>query len=363
MTVLRNIFIAASLILILPAIAIADVFTVSNVKIDGSAESLAEARRNAIRSGTEQAANIMVDRLTLLEDRLAVNWRAIDADTASQLVAGIQISNEQRSTRRYLGVLQVSFDWNLVRDFLNANNLPFVETQTAPALIVPVWVGAQDTLLWQENPFWRVWRNGTPENDLTPLTLPLGDLGDQASLSTEQALRLDTTALAALAARYDVKRVLVAIAYVDGPGQIQVKLNTFNWNDQGRPVLRQMRIYADGSWAGSGAVALRSAAENARQQIISRLQRDWKLRSVVRADTVTGIRLMVRYSNLSEWVRLREILASSSLVREARLEALSADGALMTINYVGTAKQLASQLAQEGVSFVSTDLGPVAQLH
>jgi len=357
----RKILLAIGFSLALTSAALADVFTVPNIKIDGYGDSVAEARKIAIRSGTEAAAKALVERLTLLEDRLAADWQDIDADVASQLVAGIQISDERRSNLRYLGTLQVNFDRSRVRDFLNAMHLPFVEAQTATTLVVPVWIGPQGTDLWQDNLFWSIWAQGSPENDLTPLTLPLGDLGDQQALNIDQALRLDPNALAALADRYDVKKVLVAIASISRPGQIQVQLNTMSWNSQGRASLRQMRIYADGR--GSGIAALQSAAINARNQVISRLERDWKLRAVVRADTVSKIRLSVRYKNLSDWRVLREIMASSPLVHEARLDALSADGALMTVSYVGTHEQFVSQLRQEGVELLNTDLGPVAQLH
>ena len=340
----------------------ADVFTVKNVIIDGHGASVTAARLAAIKAGTEEAANILVERMTLVEDRFNIGWQQIDSDIASQLVAGIRISNERRSDRRYLGVLQVSFNRQRVRDFLYSQQLPFVEAQTAPALIIPVWNGPEGSSLWQESTWWQAWASSSPLNNLTPLTLPLADLGDRQALNVNQALRLDRAALLDIALRYDVKKVVVAIASITSPGRISVKVNTVQWDDTGRMMLRQRQVIADGNDAGSAMRALSAAGKRAQKQIISLMQSEWKQRAIVRGDTTTTTLVTVSYANIQQWLVLRKILASSALVLDARLDALSADGALMTLTYAGTQQQLAMQLAESGVEFLDTNIGLVARL-
>jgi hypothetical protein len=362
MTLIRKFVLAFALFGFAVTSAKADVFTVENVAIDGHGSSVTAARLAAIKAGTEKAANILIERLTLLEDRFNIGWQQIDSDIASQLVAGIQISDERRSDRRYLGVLQVTFNRQRVRDFLNSQQLPFVEAQTAPGLVIPVWNGPEGSVLWQENIWWKAWASSSPLNDLTPLTLPLADLGDQQALNVGQALRLDRGALLDIAVRYDVKKVVVAIASITGPGRVSVKVNTIQWDDTDQLMLRQRQVIADGNDVGTAMRALSMAGKRAKKQIISMMQTEWKQRAIVRGDTTTTILVTVSYANIQQWLLLREVLASSALVREARLDALSADGALMTLTYVGTEQQLTAQLAESGVDFLDTNIGLVARL-
>ncbi|PHR62758.1 MAG: hypothetical protein COA47_02425 [Robiginitomaculum sp.] len=359
---LLRMFTAICMVLFAGTLARADVFTVVDVPIDAYGASVTEARRAAISAGTEEAANRLVERLTLQSDRYEANWSQIDAALASQLVAGIQIQDEKRSNRRYLGRLQVTFDQTRVRDFLRAQNLPFVEAQTANALILPVWNGAEGAVLWRNNLWRQTWQNSRPEHDLTPLNLPLTDLGDQQALTANQAIRFEHEALATLAKRYDVTKIVVAIATNNGPGRVEVRVGIVSWNDEGRASVRHQRFYGDGNDMGTGLRALKKAYVRARADLVASLEREWKQRAVVRNDTITQVRLTASYTSLSQWRRIRDVLAKSPLVREARLDALSADGALMTLTYVGTEQQLATQLAEGGVLFGDSDIGPVARL-
>lgn len=362
MLVLRQLILALVLFALSVGGAVADVFTVVNIPIDGFGGSVTEARKTAIAAGTQKAANILVARLTLAEDRLGAGWDQMDGDIAAGWVAGIQIGDERRSDRRYLGVLKVTFDRQRVRNFLNQQQIPFVEAQMAPTLIIPVWNGSQGAQIWPGNLWWQSWANARPLHDLTPVTLPLADLGDRQAINAGQALRLDQGALAKIAARYDVRNVLVAVGTSNGPGRIQVRLSTISWDQSGNLNIARQQFRGDGTDIGTGQAALKRAMMQVRNQIVSARETNWKRRAVVRADTVTTIRITVSYTTISQWRRLREVLASSPLVREARLDALSADGALMTLRYVGTEQQLAAQLAEGGVLFFESSIGPLARL-
>ena len=338
----------------------ADVFTVSNVPIDGFGASVTEAQKTAIRAGTLEAAHVLVERLTLPADRADGGWLQMDADIAAQWVAGIQIRDEQRSNRRYLGLLQVTFDRARVRDFLNAQQLPFVEAQTANALVLPIWNGPDNTVLWAPNPWWQTWVQAHPEQDLSPLILPLADLGDRQAISADAAVQLNQEALTALAARYDVRKIVIALASENAPGQIEMRANIVSWDEANNIQVRQRRFSTNGNDHGTGHRARKFGLERSRAALVASLEREWKQLAIVRDNTITTLRLTASYTNIGGWRRIREVLATSPLVHEARLDAFSADGTLMTLVSVGTRQQLIAQLAQNGVELRDTNIGPVA---
>jgi hypothetical protein len=190
----------------------------------------------------------------------------------------------------------------------------------------------------------------------------LADLGDRQALTANQAIRRNVTALQDLALRYDVDTILVAVADPAGPGRVSVRVTSVRWLPDGNTQSGQFRVSGDGNDAGTGITALTAAYERARLALIGRMEAEWKQKAIVRSGAETRVRLTALYSSIAQWRRIREALAKSPLVREARLDALSADGALMTLTYVGAREQLARQLSESGVELSDTDIGPVARL-
>ncbi len=336
----------------------AGVFDVDEVPIDARAQSVSDARKKAIRLGTTIAANQLIARLTLPQDRMASDLSTITGEVAEQWVRSIQINDERRSDKRYLGTLNVQFDPVRVRNFLDANGLVFVESQTANALVLPIWNGADGPLLWRKNPWWVTWDGGSSQNNLTPLTLPLADLGDRQAVNANKAIHIDTAALQQLAARYDVNKIIIAEAIVEGPGRVLVHVKTVKWDMDGQAIINQFQVVG----AAPNSKYMKPAYQQARRALIVKIQDEWKKQAVVRSANLTTVHLTALYADVAHWRRIREALAKSPLVKEARLDAFSADGAMMTLVYMGTRDQLQAQLSQSGIEFLDTEIGPVAQL-
>ena len=90
------------------AAALADnPFVVDGVAIDARADNATEAQRTALQQGQTEGAVRLIERLTLPEDRMESDLPVVSADEAASLLAGLQISDEQRSSTRYRGVLSL----------------------------------------------------------------------------------------------------------------------------------------------------------------------------------------------------------------------------------------------------------------
>jgi len=59
--------------------------------------------------------------------------------------------------------------------------------------------------------------------------------------------------------------------------------------------------------------------------------------------------ISILYDSQSEWLRLKEAINGSAQIQDARLDALSKDGALMTITYGGNIGRLRNELSFKGV--------------
>ncbi|MGJ3230355.1 MAG: DUF2066 domain-containing protein [Oceanicaulis sp.] len=338
---------------LLVAPAFASPYTVSGVEIDAEADSAFAAQRNALARGQTRAAQMLVDRLTLVEDRMEAGLPPIDPDTAAQLIAGLQIADEQRSATRYRASVTVEFDPRAVRRYLGQMEIPFVESQAAPVLVVPVFEGERGAQIFG-GPWYEAWLEGEFGDALTPMVAlgsrsqmdgsPLG----RGLITPGAALSLDAPALRALAEAYGVDAVAVLRARTSG-GAVRA----------GGDIVR-FSAGEDGEGPAVEPVASQivNGFEQAAAAIVAARQEAWKRQAVVRGGETAELSVTILFNSLREWRDLQNAVAGASLISNARLDALSRTGAAMTITHRGAREQLRAELAARGAVFSEDpDLG------
>ncbi|MDF1767393.1 DUF2066 domain-containing protein [Maricaulis sp.] len=338
----------------LPAARAEDPYTVTGVAIDATADNALQAQTAAMRQGQLAAARRLVERLTLAEDRAGtglelaahlsesgemVSGLGLDDAIIAEMIAGLEISNEQRSATRYLAELDVTFDPRAVGRVMAAYGVPYVESQSRPLLILPVHEGEGGFSLWDANP----WRAAFTDQDfshaLTPIMVPQRP-GSSVPLpiSARQALQLDEMALRDTAAMFGLNRIAVLRAGErDGIRRFGGYL---------------VSIEADGEFVVDtwGPQTVYGGWRDAASSFVTDREDDWKRRSIVRDFETTSLRVTVLYGGLAEWRRLQAALSRASLVEGAQLDAMSRDGARMTVDYRGQFDQLVSELAERGAT-------------
>lgn len=345
--------VAALLTLALTAAApaFASPYTVSGVEIDAEADSAFEAQRRALAEGQTVAARRLIDRLTLPEDRMEAQAPPMDPDTAAQLIAGLQIADEQRSATRYRAEITVDFDPRAVRSYLSGLEIPYVESQAAPVLVVPVLDAAGGAQMFS-GPWHEAWIEGGYADALTPMialgsrTDAEGEPAGRGLITAEAALRLDEPSLRALAELYGVDAVAVIRARESG-GSVRAggDLLRFGAEGEGAAVEPISSQIVPGFSRAAGAVV------EARQSV-------WKREAIVRGGETAELELTLLFDSLRDWRALQTAVAGASLIQNARLDALSRTGAAMTITHRGARDQLRAELAARGAVFdEDPDLG------
>ncbi|AWZ00257.1 MAG: DUF2066 domain-containing protein [Rhodobiaceae bacterium] len=342
---LANLSALAGLILLIgtmgtPAAA-ADVFTVTGISIDATAETATQARNAAVADGQRRALEVLLKRLALQED-----WSllpTVDTNLAEGMVRSFQVANEKRSATRYLANLSVKFQPNAVRNLFTARSIPFSESRERTAVIVPVLTDATGDRLWDEGNAWTAaWAGTDLDNILTPMVVPLGDIGDMTTLTVEQALGGDRPALSNLATRYGADRVIVAHAQTgDTPSALSVRVITYP-TGEGAPK----------SWSGreASAPSLQTAAFRLAGRFVDATQADWKRESTVRFAERAVLSASVAYESIGEWQAIRNRLAQIPLIQKTTIVAISTEGAQVELDYVGTVDTLELNLAQKSLT-------------
>lgn len=328
--------------LVAPALA-QDVFTVSGVEVDERAATTTEAQTAAFRSGQIAAAQVLLERLTLPEDRIGAGLVSIPSDAAQEMVAGLQVADERRSANRYIATMTVNFDPRSVRSFLREQGVPFVEAQASAVLVIPVVERAEGTGLWG-GAWYEAWRSGAHANALTPF-IGLGSRvtgeGDNAVpvgrnlISAASAQSGDEYTLRELASLYGVTRVAVITA---GEGEGIIRASGIVYDLAG-PDTATSTVEASTSQGGYNELARR---------LVQTQQEGWKREVVVRGGEASEISVSVLYNSMAEWRALQRAIAGASLVSNARLDAVTTTGAVMTLTHRGERDQLVRELSQRG---------------
>lgn len=324
----------------LAAPALGQAYTVRGIEIDATAGTTSDAQRQAMTSGQIRAAETLIRRLTLSEDRMEADIPPMAAETAAGLIAGLQISDEQRSATRYRGVLRVEFDRRAVGAYLSGLGLPYVESQASPVLVVPLLDGDGGRQLWG-GPWSDAWERGGFDTALTPF-ITLGSRTDSEGaplgrrlISVSEASDLDRDALGALAQAYGVNAVAVVVARRGGDA-VRAAGAILEFADQGAVREDLPSVAASGGFS------------DAARRLVERREETWKRASVVRGGEAAELEITVLFDSITQWLALQRAVAGASLIGDARLDALSRTGAAMTLTHRGTRAQLGSELAARG---------------
>ncbi len=317
-----------------------DVYTVSGVEVDETAETAAAARDRAIAAGHLLAFERLAARLAPRAGRKRLP--PPDAPRIAAMVGSFGIDEERASDVRYLGKLTFRFRKAEVRRYFRSNGVSFAETRSKPVLVLPLYEDAGALLLWDKpNPWFEAWRALLPVDGLLPLLLPAGDLADIRDLSPEQAARGEADRLKALADRHGAAFVAVARAGArirSGSRSLTVAIRFFG--GERREKTETLEVAYDGR-DGLGAVIQRAARDAA-----ERLEDDWKTANLLRFDDRHELVAAVPLAGLRDWVAIRSRLRSAEPLSEARLVSISRREATVRLSYFGASDQLRLALAQ-----------------
>lgn len=325
--------------LFMGASALADPYRVRNLVVDKIAPSRAQAEQQGRDDARLVGAARLIERLTLPEDRAAAR-SPIETSAVARLYRSYQTQGEQKSTAvaggvHATGLVTWSFRADAVREYLEQRGVPYVDTQAATALVIPVASGSPDISTWGS--YW-VERSASGEivgrgddSLLTPFIASTQGWPRRPAASEVQG---DVVARGA-------DHAILAEAFQQG-AQYFVRLIDL------RTGVPQPEIALAGPF-----VSLESAQAGA----IAELERTWKAASIVRSTGSTRLALTASFRDLQEWVRIRKSLELSRLVNNLSIEALTVSGADVSLAFAGRPDQLVADLRARGVDLVNSSGG------
>lgn len=391
------VFLAGLMVMAAPASASDDVFVVQRVQVQGQAGSASEAKTIAQITGRRRAMDILLRRLTVEDDwvylpTLAAGRAApvgggvggksailLNDSALERLEQSFEVYTEKSAPTTYRAFITYRFKPDAMRRLLKDARIPYSETQTRTALVLPVLQTDNGVYLWESNnPWLAAWKARPYTNELTPMRAPLGDLEDSRLISASQALNVDTSALEAIGRHYAVSQVIVAHARLrqeDGKDNLSVRLiNGYRESDtyEGANELDPTMVSAERAGPALPAVDelnfaigdviaqtyLSEAsgnfpllAEQAIESVIARYSKGWKERTLIDYASQAVFDTSAFFSSLEDWAKIRAGLVATPLVGSVQVYALSPRGAEMRLRVYGDPSRLAVAMENYGVTF------------
>ncbi len=307
----------------------ADPFTVTDIPVDATGDNAIQAQTEAISEGQVYASEILIARVTIASERSSKGVPPLTPEVVAPMIRALSVANEKRSTNRYLGDITVAFNPSQVQQFLRSNGLTMVTTQSRDRMVLPIYNGR----IWTDNAWTNAWARNAFSNSLTPIRPFEASAGSSATIDADAASAGNLVALRQVGARFGVEQILVAEAS-GGSGNVSVKLTDIALDTGQKRNLGRI----------SAPDFISAAWESA-----ERVENDWKEASVSLAKNAETMAVSVLYRSHQDWMQLQDVINNSSQIQDARLDALSKDGALMNITYGGDLQKLANELAFKGV--------------
>jgi Uncharacterized protein conserved in bacteria (DUF2066) len=324
-------------------------YTVSNVPVDATSQSSAQAREIARADGERRAFRMLLERLTLKQD-----WSRLPKVSDADLVALVQdfeVASERSSTVRYLATLTFRFRAEAVRRLLRDRGVAFTETRSKPLVVLPVLSVGNRIVLWDDpNPWRAAWSRQPLGEGVLPMQVPSGDLVAVQAIDAQQAAKGAKDPLAEIGRHYDNGDVLVAQAALSGSGdQRTVQLTTTRYSGG----------FSDQNWVSSVRAEPKESDEDflarAVAAVVADVSEGWKKATVQHSGEDATLIAVVPMTSLNDWVVVRDRLQSVSAIQRATLMSLSQQGARVEIHYVGDPQQLQLVLSQRDLVLAHGD--------
>jgi len=338
----------AGLAALRPAQADDGLFVVTGVPVDVRATTAAEAKKQAL-------GDVQITAFRRLAQRLggpaaASQVAGYDITIVGTLLRSLSIEEEHTAPGRYFGKLTVRFLPDKVRELFTQAGIAWTEARSGRIVVVPLWKGPDGPVLWDDNPWRKAWVSLGAQNGLVPILIPLGDLTDAQTLSLEDALGSNQTALDALRTRYQGQSILVAEAEPSGDNAVHVKI-------AGPTPLGNVLFDKTYTVDKGGIPAAAEAAARRFQNILNERWRATRGTTVSQTPAAQTLVVAVPFSSQDEWNQIRSGLLATPGVAGADINSLAQGGAMVSLAYTVPFETLRASLYQKRLSLQQSGNG------
>lgn len=316
-----------------------DVFTVSDVKVDVTAENAVAAREKAFAEAEVKALTALAQKL--LGEADFARYKAPEATVISGMIKDFEITDERLSAVQYIGTYTFRFEGDAVRQHFNVGGMHYSDVQSKPVLVLPFYKTETRMVLWQdENPWLAAWaKTAAGAGGLVPVAVPMGDIRDVGDIGDNEALTYRRDGLDSILQRYNAGEAIILIA---APEQSGVSVTMYRTDRRGPEFVRTLHVAPDPEMDADGLYA------KAVKEVRATIQSDWKTETAINpvADQNNAMTIRVHFDTMQQWVETRQALRRVAGVTEMKVLSVTPREAQVVLRYAGDENRLRLAMAQ-----------------
>jgi hypothetical protein len=333
-------------------------YDVAKISVDTTAENAVAARNIGIAEVEMRALKIVLGRLVPLGAQGQLP--ELSKDEVAGMVDGVSIRNEQNSTIRYIGLLDVSLNPQAVRQLLVSRGIPYSENRAPQTFILPLVLSGDKVVSEGPEAWLQAWEGLDLSHSVTPATI-LRPRQELDAVTVKAILAGDEQALEGLQNAYAHGPLVLAVGEAAG-GKFTTRLVG---NDG-------VGAISYGHADNLGGTDARQAARGAAAAAFAILENRWKMMESggplpaeasseggapgaeqtqpprEPAEVPRNVVAMVEFSGLRDWQQIRSRLTHIAGLQGLEVNALSARSASITFDFAGSLDRLQAALGQNG---------------
>ncbi len=314
--------------------------TLRGISVDVTAQSASDARVIAVAEGQQRAFKALLRKMT--PSSYHNELPELTDSELTPMVIGFQVAGEKTSTQRYIADLTFEFRRNMVVPILDARDIPYSETTSKPLLVLPVFDNAGTKNLWNEpNPWRDAWigvfeRNEGPTGNrkrsddwaqikILPIIVPSGTLDDFKTVSVEDAINLNETALQEISDIYGAGAVLVAYASLQSQGGVRRLDISYQRSD-----LYSTSVVENFTGGDTDLDIFRAAIFD----VVENLQENWKDQNILDRSVINRLAVSSKISSLQEWIKIQQKTRTIPAIQNIKVREVSVDQAFWELSFM-----------------------------
>ena len=315
----------------------------TDVVVDVVDRDAAKAREKAMVAANRQALINLLKKITTADGVAQVS--ELNDNQILNFVKEVSIVSEKVSDVRYMAELKVSFNEDILRQYLTEKGIPFTENGGFRALVIPLFHDAISgkVLLWEPENIWRkAWADNLGVSGLVEYQVVEPTGANQEMLNSGNVLEFDGATLEWLARNYKADEVYILDAMYISEG-VQVKI----FAPSGHGGIEQT---VNVSGIPSEAI-LADAVAKIKGVISDRIKRYNLEENTQRYEMM----VLYEYNSVADWLRLLKELRKAPYVKSVKEDAIGAGKVQFRMEYVGNLSRLEQVLGSRGLSLQAYD--------
>ncbi|HTP75464.1 MAG TPA: hypothetical protein VMJ73_00680 [Rhizomicrobium sp.] len=319
---------------LLPGIARAadPTFTVSGIHVDATAASAAAAQAIAIDQGRPRAWDILYKRIAKQAD-----WTKepkLDIAALRGLARGYTVSNEKRSTTRFVADITYIFSPEAVARVLRGVSPGYAITQAKRILVIPMSPTFSVNSTWSET-----FSSPRFAGSLVPFVVPSGSAPDVVALSHLQFDATNWADVEIVANRIHATEAVLALA-VPIPGKVQVWLKRIGVAETPTKASFDVPLVQNN---------LTQTYPSAADTAVHGIEDMWRQKSPIDFSARNSLIADIRITSPVQWGTIQTAMGMVANVRDVSVVAMDIGLMRVSVSYLGTEDQLHDALAPVGV--------------